>query len=235
MVGLPAFLYVYSVTNLPRVTESSHCYTIPSGERAETKDLMNRYKTVDAYLDGHSAWRDVLSPIRQIINGTGLVETVKWGAPCYTFNRKNIIGLGAFQDFVSIWFFQGVLLKDKEKKLINAQEGQTKALRQWRIKDVDDIDAPLLRAYIDEAIENQRHGHEIKPERGKPLVVPDVMAVELKKRKAQSAFDTLSLGKQREYASYITAAKRDETKQKRLDKIIPMILEGHGLNDSYRS
>lgn len=197
---------------------------------------MERYRTVDAYLEGHSEWREVLVQLREIMNGADMDETVKWGAPCYTVNGKNVVGLGAFQDFVSVWFHQGALLKDPHKILVNAQEGKTKALRQWRISRVDQIDTALLRSYVDEAIENQKQGREIKADRGKPVVVPDDMAEALANREgASGAFDALSPGKRREYAEYIASAKREETRQKRLDKIIPMILDGRGLNDKYRN
>ena len=93
---------------------------------------MERYTTVPAYLDGHEDWREVLEYLRDILRETDLWETVKWGGPCYTINNKNVIGLGAFKEFVSVWFFQGVLLKDTHHVLVNAKEGKAKALRQWR-------------------------------------------------------------------------------------------------------
>ena len=118
--------------------------------------------------------------------------------------------------------------------LINAQEGKTKGLRQWRFSDADKLDKDLLLSYIKEAIQNQKEGKEIKPEK-KPLIIPD----ELKEALASDtllyeAFETLNPGKQKEYAEYIEEAKREETKMKRLDKIKPVILEGIGLNDQYK-
>ncbi|MEM7106158.1 MAG: YdeI/OmpD-associated family protein [Bacteroidota bacterium] len=198
---------------------------------------MKRYKTVDAFIEESGNWKDALVYLRKILNETELEETVKWGAPTYTINKKNVVGLGAFKSYAGLWFFQGALLSDKNRKLINAQKGITKALRQWRFDSVEEIKAneSVIRLYVDEAIENQKKGKEIKPAKNKPLIVP----VELTNRFSNDAslresFDSLTLTKKREYAEYIASAKREETKLRRLDKIIPMILEGVGLNDKYK-
>jgi len=166
-----------------------------------------------------------------------MTETIKWGAPVYTFERKNIVGIGAFKSYVGLWFFQGALLNDKKKKLINAQEGKTKALRQWRFNSVKEIEAEskTIKQYLKEAILNQKQGKEIKPERKKLLEIPKELNDFIKKdKKVKESFNSLSLSKQREYAEYISEAKRDETKLKRLFKIAPIILKGKGLNDKYR-
>ena len=164
-------------------------------------------------------------------------ETIKWGAPVYTFGGKNIVGIGGFKSYVGIWFFQGALLNDKKKKLINAQEGKTKALRQWRFNSVKEIEAEskTIKQYLKEAILNQKQGKEIKPERKKLLEIPKELNDFIKKdKKVKESFNSLSLSKQIEYAEYISEAKRDETKLKRLLKIALIILKGKGLNDKYR-
>lgn len=196
---------------------------------------MKRYKSVDDYVNSNAQWHDELVKLRKILNATELEETVKWGAPCYTYDGKNLVGLGAFKSFFTLWFFQGAVLKDKKKVLVNAQEGKTKALRQWRFESADEIDAKLIKAYVKETIETQRRGVEIKPDRSKPVTVPPELKKALQKnKKAGASFEEMTKGKQREYADYIADAKRDETKQKRIDKIIPMIVDGDGLNDKYR-
>ena len=163
-------------------------------------------------------------------------ETVKWGAPCYTHNGKNVVGIGAFKSYFGLCFYQGALLKDKQKMLISAQEGKTKALRQWRMQHKDDIDAAVIKAYVQEAAKIVDKGKEIKADRGKAVVIPP----QLKKafqanKKAKACFDAMTKGKQREYSDYISDAKREETKLKRIDRILPMILKKVGLNDKYRS
>ena len=196
---------------------------------------MQRYKSVEDYLDGHVEWRALLERLRVIMNDCEVEETVKWGQPCYTHEGKNVAGIGAFKEFVSVWFFQGALLRDEQGVLVNAQEGRTRAMRQWRFQAVEEIDETLLRAYVDESIENQLQGKAIKAERKKPVEVPDELAGALAEdRDAGERFDTLTPGKQREYAEYIAQAKRAETRTRRLEKILPMIRSGHGLNDKYK-
>lgn len=187
------------------------------------------------YLAGHDEWRSVLERVRAVMKASELEETVKWGAPCYTLNGKNLVGLVAFKDFVSIWFHQGALLRDEHGVLVNAQEGRTKAMRQWRVRSEDEIDETILRDYVRETIENQRQGREIKVDRNKPLQIPDELAAAMEDDPdILNRFEALSPGKRREYAEYIAEAKRAETKVKRLEKIVPMILAGHGLHDKYR-
>ena len=196
---------------------------------------MQRYKSVEDYLDGHAEWRALLERLRDVMNECEVDETVKWGQPCYTHKGKNVAGIGAFKEFVSVWFFQGALLRDEQGVLVNAQEGKTRAMRQWRFQAVEEIDETLLRAYVDESIENQRQGKAIKAERQKPVEVPDELAGALAEdRDAGERFDALTPGKQREYAEYIAQAKRAETRTRRLEKILPMIRAGHGLNDKYK-
>jgi len=196
---------------------------------------VQRYKSVEDYLDGHVEWRPLLERLRNIMNACEVEETVKWGQPCYTHAGKNVAGIGAFKEFVSVWFFQGALLRDEQGVLVNAQEGRTRAMRQWRFQAVEEIDEPLLRAYVDESIENQRQGKEIKAEKKKPVEVPDELAGALAEdREAGDRFDALTPGKQREYTEYIAEAKRAETRARRLEKILPMIRAGHGLNDKYK-
>jgi uncharacterized protein YdeI (YjbR/CyaY-like superfamily) len=166
-----------------------------------------------------------------------MTETVKWGVPVYTFEGKNIVGIAGFKSYAGLWFFQGALLKDKKKKLINAQTGKTKALRQWRFKSVKEIEAEskTIKQYLEEAILNQKHGKEIKAEKKKPLEIPkELNGLFKQNKKVKECFNSLSLPKQSEYSEYINEAKRDETKQKRLSKIVPLIIKGKGLNDKYK-
>ncbi len=196
---------------------------------------MQRHKTVDDYILANQQWEEALTRLRKIFLSTELSEAVKWGAPVYTVDGKNVAGLGAFKSYVGIWFFQGMFLTDRHQKLINAQEGKTKAMRQWRFDSLEEIDTALVKEYLEEAIQNQKDGKELKPEKGKSLLIPDVLSEALEKNSnLKACFSELNLSKQREYAEYITEAKRDATKAKRLEKIIPMILDKIGLNDKYR-
>ena len=129
-----------------------------------------------------------------------------------------------------------MFLKDAHKKLVNAQEGVTKALRQWRFEEGDKIESTLVVQYIHEAIENSLAGKEIKIQRKKGVLIPPFLKKALATdTKMQAAFNALTPGKQREYAGYIEEAKRAETKISRLEKITPMIYEGKGLHDKYKN
>lgn len=194
---------------------------------------MKNHNTVGDYISAHETWQKALAKLRQTMLSAELKETIKWGVPVYTSQGKNIAGLAAFNSYVGIWFYQGALLTNKHKKLMNAQEGKTIALRQWRFNSADEIDETLVLEYLGEAIQNKKTGREIKPSK-KPLVIPTELHKILDKNpKLKDAFDDLGLSRQREYSDYISEAKREETKLKRIDKIIPMILEKTGLHDKY--
>ncbi|MEP2671410.1 MAG: DUF1801 domain-containing protein [Cyclobacteriaceae bacterium] len=196
---------------------------------------MQSTKTVDQYIRSQKQWSNELVKLRATLLSTGLKEEIKWGAPVYTFEGKNITGIAAFKPYVGLWFHQGALLKDTRKKLVNAQEGKTKALRQWRFTSLSEIDSKLIQSYVKEAVQNAKAGKEIKPERDKPIVIPKELSSHFKKSPASlKAFRALTKGKQREYTEYITEAAKPETKARRIDKILPMILSGIGLNDKYK-
>ena len=155
--------------------------------------------------------------------------------PVYTVDNKNVAGLGAFKSYVCIWFFQGVFLRDEQKVLINAQEGTTKALRQWRFQAVSEMDADLILKYVLEAVENSKLGKEVKPAAKQPAAIPVELHKALLENEAlKDSFAQLSPSKQREYAEHIGGAKREATRVSRLEKSIPMILEKKGLHDRYR-
>jgi len=190
---------------------------------------------VDAYLAKHEPWSEHLLTLRKIMLATDLEEAIKWGTPTYTLDGKNVVGLVAFKNHCAIWFHQGVFLQDQNEKLVNAQEATTKALRQWRFEAKDRIDASLVKSYVLEAIDNQRAGKEIKPEK-KTLVLPVELENAFKTNaKLRAAFDSLSAGKQREYADHVASAKREATRVSRLEKIVPMVLAGVGLHDKYKN
>ncbi|MDT7831884.1 YdeI/OmpD-associated family protein [Flavobacteriaceae bacterium S356] len=190
---------------------------------------------VTAYIAKQTNWKKELEKLRSILLDLPLVETVKWGAPYYTDKGKNIVGMAAFKHHFGLWFTQGALLQDKHGKLMNAQEGKTNALRQWRCVSMDDIDEELIRVYVLEAIDNQRNGKAIKPQR-KPLVIPDLLQNALDSNsELKEKYENFSLSHKREYADYISEAKREATKLSRLEKIVPMILESVGLHDKYRN
>jgi uncharacterized protein YdeI (YjbR/CyaY-like superfamily) len=198
---------------------------------------MRKVNSVEEYIEEHTRFAEALTLLRGIINSTELEESIKWNAPIYALDGKNVIGLGAFKHHFGIWFFNGVFLKDEKNLLQSAQE-KTKGLRQMRFESINEIDKNSVLAYVKEAIENQRLGKEIKPSKTtkKDITVPEELQRYLKENAVLfDAFKRLKPSKQREYCEFIAEAKRDATKQTRLDKIIPMILQGIGLNDKYKN
>jgi len=192
---------------------------------------------IETYFEKPSAWKKGMIRLREIVNRTELKEDFKWNFPVYTVNGKNVIGLGRTKNYMGIWFFQGVFLKDESGLLINAQEGKTKALRQLRFASEEEIDESLLLSYLKEAIQNQKEGKEIKPERNtSAVIVPNELSMAFSKaNKLKIAFEALSLSKQREYAEHIGSAKQEATRLRRLQKCVPMIQDGVGLNDKYKN
>lgn len=197
---------------------------------------MNATEKVDAYIQKHSQWSEQLQELRGIFQQTELLEEVKWGAPTYTLNGKLVAGMAGFKNHFAIWFHQGVFLKDTQKMLVNAQEGKTKGLRQWRFERDSKIPANLVLEYVQESIENCLAGKEIKPERKTGVSIPPILQEKLTSDAGlNKAFEQLTPGKKREYAEYISQAKREATQVSRLEKILPMILEGKGLYDKYKN
>ncbi|MDX1428309.1 MAG: DUF1801 domain-containing protein [Salegentibacter mishustinae] len=193
-------------------------------------------KNAEEYISCHKYWEEELRQLHEMILTTDLKSEIKWGAPVYTLEGKNVVGLGAFKNHIGIWFFNGALLKDNTALLQNAQEGKTKALRQIRFQKGDDITTSALLPYIREAIQNQREGKVIKPVKIKTLVIPPELSKVLKSDKEmEKSFNQLSPGKQREYADHISEAKREATKLSRIEKIKPMIKNGVGLHDKYKN
>lgn len=196
---------------------------------------MKKYKSADDFFSDQQQWRAELRRLREIVLSTSLKEELKWGVPCYTHAGKNVVGIGAFKSYFGLWFHQGALLADDKGTLVNAQEGKTKALRQWRMQSATDIKPSIIKRYLKEAVANVDLGKEIKADRDKPIDMPAELSKAMRKHKgATAAFRELRRGLQREYAEYISDAKRDDTKLRRIEKILPKIVAGGGLNDKYR-
>ena len=185
-------------------------------------------------MDKINTWQEELELLQAIIAPTELVATTKWGSQVYTINGKNVLGISGFKNYFTIWFFNGVFLKDEKKLLINAQEGVTKSQRQWRFSSKEDVDEKLVLHYILEAIENEKQGKYAKPKKGE-AIISELLEKELNADTTLAeAFKNFPPYKQKEFLEYIATAKREETKLSRMEKIKPMILKNMGLNDKHR-
>jgi len=184
--------------------------------------------------DKVNKWEKELLFLKSIIDKTELVETIKWGAPIYVYNKRNVIGIGGFKDYFAIWFLNGVFIKDEKKRLINAQEDKTKSMRQWRFTSKEQVNEKEVLEYILEAIENEKQGKIIKPSK-KEAIVSELLQKEMDLNPTLAeAFQKFAPYKQYEFLEYIETAKQEKTKLTRIEKVIPMILGNVGLNDKYR-
>lgn len=192
-------------------------------------------KTVEEYLEKHPKWQNELVQLREILLSTDLEETIKWGAPTFTINGKNVVGIAAFKNHYALWFHNGALLKENTALLQSPET--TKAMRQIKFQEGDEINASELQKYVLEAIQNQKEGKNIKPERNHSAPeIPSELAEEFQKDKdLKRAFLDLSLGKQREYCLFIAEAKQESTRRKRVEKSSMLIRKGKGLNDQYKN
>ena len=198
---------------------------------------MNTLEKVEAYYAKDQKFKKEIAILRELALETEFQEAFKWGSPIYTIENKNVLAIMAFKNHFGIWFFNGVFLNDPKKVLENAQEGKTKAMRHWKFTSGDAIDKKEILNYMREAIDNQKKGKILAPlkKAKKQLEIPTILQRLLDKNtENQKAFDTLTEGKRNEYIEYITDAKQEKTKVSRLEKILPMILEGKGLHDKYR-
>lgn len=177
-------------------------------------------------------WEKEIEFLQSIIAKTPLIETTKWGGIVYTYNNKNVVGIGGFKSYVGLWFFNGVFLKDELNVLVSGNE-TTKAQRQWRFNSILEIEEKNVLAYLNEAIELEKQGKKHKAEKS-PLVMSVFFTNFLESENLYQAFEHLTLTKKKEFVEYIDTAKQEKTKFDRLQKIKPMILEGIGLNDKYR-
>ena len=193
---------------------------------------------VDAYLLKHQQWHSVLNPARQVLLESGLVETVKWGAPAYTLNGKNLISMMGFKHHCALWFHHGFLLRDTHQLLAKARERRARGMRQWRFEAGDTLPIRYLQAFIIQTIANHNAGKGLEPRSPsqQKTDIPDELAAAMaENRKLQKAFVGLTPGRQREYANHIASAKQKATRLKRLEKAIPLIEQGVGLHDKYRN
>lgn len=196
---------------------------------------MDKREKIDAFYYKEHHFKDGIAILRSLAKQTELEETLKWGAPVYTIDNKNVLGIMAFKEHFGLWFFNGVFLKDPEGVLENAQEGKTKAMRHWKFSNIEEVDKKIVLLYMEEAIANQKKGMVLQKEKSSDLKIPLLLKEALDSHpEAKKQFQLLTPYKQREYYEYISTAKQEKTKLTRLEKSIALILQGIGLNDSYR-
>lgn len=195
--------------------------------------MANTNSQVDGYVRKVKQWEPVLQKLRQIALDSPLVEDVKWRAPCYTLDGRNIVLIGRFKEYCVIHFVKGSLLKDPKKILVKPGEN-SQVSRIVRFTNVEDVERmrPVLKAYVQEAIDVEKSGKKVTLKKIEEYPVPE----ELKQRfdsdaKLEKAFRSLTPGRQRMYLFHISSAKQSTTRVSRMEKCIPRILAGKGLDD----
>ena len=180
-----------------------------------------------------NTWREHLKLLRNIVIDCGLTEDFKWKQPCYTYNDRNVLLVTAFKEFATISFFKGALLSDSQG-LMAAPGDNSQAYRQLRFTSIDQIlelEAEI-RAYIFEAIEIEKAGLKINFAQKEELVYPEELTEILNKdARLKEAFENLTPGRQRGYILFFSAAKQSQTRKTRIEKYIPNILTGKGMQD----
>jgi uncharacterized protein YdeI (YjbR/CyaY-like superfamily) len=188
---------------------------------------------VDWFFSKSKKWQKEFEKLRTIVLDCPLTEELKWGQPCYTFQKKNIVVIHGFNEYCALLFFKGALLKDADGILIQQTEN-VQAARQIRFTNVREITQmePLLKDYIQEAIDVEKAGLKMKLKETSEFKIPEEFQKKLDAMPAlKTAFDALTPGRQRGYLLYFSRAKQSKTRESRIKKWLPQILKGKGLND----
>ncbi len=196
-----------------------------------TMNTMN--PKVDFYFSKAKKWQEEIRKLRMIILDCGLAEELKWGVPCYTLLKSNIVLIHVFKEYSALLFFKGALLNDASGILIQQTEN-VQAGRQIRFTSVREIVElePILKAYIFEAIEIEKAGSKVDFKKSTKFIIPEEFQNKLDKIPAlKTAFDALTPGRQRAYILYFSAPKQSKTRESRVEKCMQQILNGKGLND----
>ena len=187
---------------------------------------------VDEFLNNAEKWHEELEKLRTICLDCGLTEELKWGQPCYMFHKSNVVIIGELKDHCALSFFKGALLYDAEGILI--RPGEHTQVGRWikftSVREIAEME-PILKAYIYEAIEVEKAGVKLDTKKN-PEPVPEELQQKLDAiHMLKTAFYALTPGRQRAYILYFSAPKQSKTRESRVEKYIPKILNGKGLND----
>ncbi|MBU8878164.1 YdeI family protein [Bacillus sp. FJAT-29790] len=188
---------------------------------------------VDEFLSKAKKWKEEYEKLRNIVLDCDLTEEFKWMHPCYTFEKKNIVLIHGFKEYCALLFHKGTLLKDAHGILIQQTEN-VQAARQIRFTNVQEIIEmePVLKAYINEAIEVEKAGLKVKLKENTEYIIPEELQCKFDEiPDLKTAFEALTPGRQRAYILYFSGAKQSKTRDSRIEKYMQQILNGKGLND----
>ncbi|MBZ0267520.1 YdeI/OmpD-associated family protein [bacterium] len=186
---------------------------------------------VDAFVSRAGKWQGETRRLRAILLDCGLEEDLKWGKPCFLFEGRNVAIIQPFKDHCSLMFFQGVLLEDTHG-LLRSQGANTRSAMRLEFTNEAQIRKNAVKSYVEQAIAVAKDGRKVDLQATRELELPEEWIRILKKdRKLAKAFDALSPGRRRAYALHFTGAKQSKTRTARIEKCIPRILAGKGMND----
>lgn len=188
---------------------------------------------VDFFFNKTGQWQTEFEKLRTIALKTELTEDLKWGCPCYTYEGKNIFLIHGFKEYCALLFFKGALMKDPENILIRQTENiqATRQIRFTSLQQIIDLEN-VLSDYIFEAVEIEESGAKVEMKKTHEFNIPEEFAQKLNEnQELQKAFEALTPGRQRAYLLYFSSAKQSKTRISRIEKYIPEILNGKGLND----
>ncbi|MBK1896762.1 YdeI/OmpD-associated family protein [Chryseobacterium paridis] len=187
----------------------------------------------DFFFNDAQQWQKEFKKLRTIALSTELVEDLKWGCPCYTYEGKNIFLIHGFKEYCALLFFKGALMKDPDNILIQQSEN-VQAARQIRFTDLNQINdlEKVLQAYMFEAVEIEESGVKVQLKKTREFEVAEEFQYQLDTNPVlKEAFETLTPGRQRAYLLHFSSPKQSKTRESRIEKCIPQILDGKGLND----
>jgi uncharacterized protein YdeI (YjbR/CyaY-like superfamily) len=197
---------------------------------------MNRMNPkVDFYFNNAEKWREEFEKLRMIVLDCGLTEELKWGCPCYTFQKGNIVLIHGFKEYCALLFIKGALLQDANDILIQQTEN-VQAGRQIRFTNIREIVElePILKAYIYEAVEVEKAGLEVNFKKNTEFIIPEELQHKFNEIPAlETAFKALTPGRQRAYILHFSEPKQSKTREARVEKWLQQILNGKGLTDKY--
>jgi uncharacterized protein YdeI (YjbR/CyaY-like superfamily) len=188
---------------------------------------------VDAFIDGEKRWKAEFKKLREILLGKDVVEELKWGVPCYTVNGKNIALIHGFKEYCAILFVKGALLADKKGILVQQTEN-VQAGRQIRFAGLADISKleKAIGAYVDEAIELEKAGRKVEKKTTAEYAMAEEFRTKLDRQpRLKEAFEALTPGRQKAYLLHFSSAKQSATRESRIEKCIPRIMDGLGIDD----
>jgi uncharacterized protein YdeI (YjbR/CyaY-like superfamily) len=188
---------------------------------------------VNWFFDKSTKWQEAYQELRDIALSFDLTEELKWGCPCYTIGKSNIFLIHGFKDYCALLFMQGALLKDTKNILIQQTENVQSA-RQIRFANIDEIfkNISTIKSYIKEAIELDKAGLKLELKKTTEYKMPEEFQSALNDMsELKTAFESLTPGRQRGYLLYFSSAKQSKTRNERVEKYIPKILDGKGLDD----